>query len=190
MPTGTSTKPASTSGTTPRTTLTAWHRRSPSHPQRPPHPVFDGSSSSYRATHRTHGVSLDRRRKRAAPSRPKRGRVLEHMHRGRTARFVSRGRTPGAGVVTAFRRGEQDVNLTHPSPERRYTNVLQPAGYDVSLREVCRERGRGDRTHVDSGHHFNPCRTSADAAAACPTENVTRPYHGADAPLVVRSWRR
>ena len=36
-------------------------------PQRPPHPVFDGSSSSYRATHRTHGVSLDRRRKRAAP---------------------------------------------------------------------------------------------------------------------------
>ena len=49
MRTGTSTKRASTSGTTPSDTLMGQHRRSASRPRRPPHHAFDGSSSSCRA---------------------------------------------------------------------------------------------------------------------------------------------
>ena len=53
MRTGTSTKHASTSGTTPSDTLRGQHRRSASCPRRPPHHAFDGSSSSCRAARRS-----------------------------------------------------------------------------------------------------------------------------------------
>ena len=64
MDTGTSTKRASTSGTTPSDTLMGQHHRSASRPRRPPHHAFDGSSSFRRAARRS---PLGRRRRRAAP---------------------------------------------------------------------------------------------------------------------------
>ena len=64
MRTGTSTKRANTSGTTPSATRVGQYRRSPSRPHRPSHHAFDGSSSSCHAARRN---PLGGRRRRAAP---------------------------------------------------------------------------------------------------------------------------
>ncbi len=64
MRTGTFTRPASTSATTPSDTPTRPRRRSLNHPHRRPHRALDESSSSCRAAHTD---PMARLRKRAAP---------------------------------------------------------------------------------------------------------------------------